>query len=140
MDIEKRLIGFLINNKTTIYKELTIQEESPDDEEMVLLEVTLLGETMCYKADNFFFALQELRKQLEEKNIQILCNGASEDVYPSPMQLSMGCGRKAYKNHLRKQAKNSDIVDIFGYDVNLNFVTIDKQQEFHNNWLKSLGL
>lgn len=54
------------------------------------------------------------------------------------MQLSMGTGRAAYKQNLGQQARMSDVVDIFEYDGRLNFVSIEAQLKFHNEWLKSI--
>ncbi|MEH7304129.1 hypothetical protein [Neobacillus drentensis] len=55
-------------------------------------------------------------------NLQIICNGAALNVYPSPMALSMGSGRLAYKLNFGKQAISEDLVDIFDCDDTLNFV------------------
>lgn len=138
MDNEKKVIKLLINKINTINEELVLFEESPDDEDMVYLEMTINGQKIGCKSENFFLALLELRKELEKKNTQIMCIGAAKNVYPSPMQLSMGYGRKAYKLFIGQQARNIDIVDIFEYDEDLNFVNIEEQSKFHSEWIKSL--
>src|SRR5215813_5801720 len=58
----------------------------------------------------FFDALRIVRGKLEEAGILLNCFGASEDVYPSPMQESMGPAVLAYRNYLGQQARLSDIV------------------------------
>ncbi len=105
---------------------------------MVLIELTFSGRKFSSKSENFFSALQALREELERKNIQILCNGAAKNIYPSPMQMSMGSGRKAYKLSIGQQAKNSDVVDIFDYDEELDFVNLDEQSKYYSECLKSI--
>lgn len=87
---------------------------------------------------NFFSALQVLRGELEKKDIQLECNGAAKNVYPSPMQMSMGSGRKAYKLCMGQQAKISDVVDIFDYEEGLDFVYMEDQSKYYAEWLKSV--
>ena len=113
-----------------ICAELILCEEVIDDADVVILEISFDGQTTKYKSENLFSALQTLRKDLEKKNIQILCNGAAENIYPSPMQMSMGSGRKAYKLYMGQQAE-SYIVDIFDCEDGLDFVTIEEQSKYY---------
>jgi len=73
---------------------LKLYEESPGDEEMVLIELLILGDTISFKHENFFLALQSLRKHLEDKHIQVMCNGAALNVYPSTMQFEVRKNRR----------------------------------------------
>ncbi len=41
---------------------------------------------------NYFEAMIELRRKLEEQDLSILCWGAKRLVYPTGMQADMGCG------------------------------------------------
>ncbi|TMV50631.1 hypothetical protein FE783_08015 [Paenibacillus mesophilus] len=138
MEIEKKTVKFLLNRERTIYKELILYEEAPDDEDMVLVETNVMGKEMKFKSENFFSALLALRRQLEKENIQIVCNGSAKCVYPSRMQLSMGSGRKAYKLSMGQQAKISNVVDIFDCDERFEFVDIDKQSKYYAEWLNSV--
>ncbi|MDD7793076.1 hypothetical protein [Clostridium sp. 'White wine YQ'] len=138
MDGEKKKIKLLTNKADTIDEELIIFKESPDDQDMVLLEMTVEGQKISCSSDNFFAALIDLRSELEKRGIQILCNGAAKNVYPSPMQLSMGYVKKAYKIYLGQQARNSETVDIFEYEEDLMFTSIEKQSKFHDEWIKSI--
>ncbi|MFB7142815.1 hypothetical protein ACFCYN_24790 [Gottfriedia sp. NPDC056225] len=113
-------------------------EETPNDEEMVMLKINFEQQERSYIGDSFFEALEKFRLYLEEKSIQILCNGSALNVYPSPMTQSMGSGRLAYKLSFGKQALYEDLVDIFDCDDTLNFVTILEQRNYYKNWLKSL--
>ncbi|WP_102272785.1 hypothetical protein [Cytobacillus massiliigabonensis] len=65
--------------------------------------------------------------------------GAAENVYPSPMQLSMGTGELAYQLTLGKPAATEDIVHIFEYDDKLNCVSFAEQLQFHQKWFNRLG-
>lgn len=135
---EERYIKLLWKDNKETEEILELFEESPDDEDMVMLELKIDGQKISCKSENFFQALVELRKYLEEKHIQIISNGAASNVYPSPMSLSMGAGRLAYKLNFGNQAKTKDLVDIFDCDDNLKFVGIDEQLKFYQDWLKSL--
>ncbi len=126
------------NESDIIEGALKLCEESQDDEDMVLVELTVNGNSISFQDENFFQAFQAFRRHLEEHHIQVMCNGAAINVYPSPMQLSMGVGRLAYKLNVGKQATAEDIVDIFGYQENLKFVRIDEQLNYYIKWSKSL--
>jgi len=137
LDSELRKLYF-IDNRNLIEGNIKIFEQDPENEEKVLLIITIKNETFNVQEDNLFSALQVLRSILERKNVQIKCNGAAINVYPSPMQISMGSGRLAYKLTQGQQAKHSDIVDIFDCDEGLNFVSIEEQLKFYNEWSKTL--
>lgn len=91
------------------------------------------------KGENYFETLQELRKELEKKDIKLLCKGCSKNVYPSGMLLNMGTGRKAYALSYGKQAKMDSLVDIFEPCLIEEYGTISQQLEFFENWTNSLG-
>ncbi|WBW96083.1 hypothetical protein [Oceanirhabdus sp. W0125-5] len=138
MDAERKIIKLLINEVNIINEELILYEEAPDDEEMVLLEITVDGHKISFISDDFFTALTALRRELKKKNIKIICNGAVKNVYPSAMQSSMSYGRKAYKLFLGKQAKLADVVDIFEYEEGLEITDVDEQSKFFDDWINSL--
>lgn len=89
---EKKNIQLYKNEGKLIEGIIEIFEEAPDNEDLVLIELTIEGTKISYHGENFFQALQALREHLEEQHIQIICNGAAINVFPSPMQLSMGTG------------------------------------------------
>ncbi|WP_051709929.1 hypothetical protein [Andreprevotia chitinilytica] len=86
----------------------------------------------------FFDALKKIRLILETEGVLPLCFGASEDVYPSPMQESMGMAMQAYRNQFGRQALSADIVDIFDSDDRMRPATVNAQEKFHLQWLESL--
>src|SRR4029079_8637384 len=66
---------------------------------------------VCEESDQGFFdALRKVRLLLEQEGVLLCCFGASEDVYPSPMQEDMGPALLAYRTHLGRQALSKDIV------------------------------
>ena len=138
MNYESKTIKLAMNDGKIFEGMLKLYEESPDDEEMVLIELLILGDTISFKHENFFLALQSLRQHLEDKHIQVMCNGAALNVYPSTMQLTMGTGRLAYKVKFGEPAKLKDVVDIFEFDNSLRFVKIEEQLSYHIRWSKSL--
>lgn len=138
MNYESKTIKLAMNDAKIFEGMLKLYEASPDDEEMVLIELLILGDTISFKHENFFLALQSLRQHLEDKHIQVMCNGAALNVYPSTMQLSMGTGRLAYKVTFGEPAKLKDVVDIFEFDNSLRFVKIEEQFSYHIRWSNSL--
>ena len=54
--------------------------------------------------------------------------------------MNMGTGRKAYVLRINKQAKVNDVVDIFETTLVEECVSLEKQKEFYNIWLKSLDV
>ena len=138
MTYESKTIKLAMNDGKIFDSILKLYEECPDDEEMVLIELLILDDTISFKHENFFLALQSMRQHLEDKHIQIMCNGAALNVYPSQMQLSMGTGQLAYKIKFGEPARLKDIVDIFEFDNDLRFVKIEEQFSYYIGWLKSL--
>ncbi len=138
MENENVLVNFLINDANIVSVQLELLEEFPSEPDVMGINLNIDGQISCFKGENFFDALLALRKELEKRNIQILCNGAAENVYPSTMQLAMGDGRLAYKLYLGQQARMLDLVDIFEYDKSLDFVSVETQLKFYNKWIKNI--
>ena len=59
--------------------------------------------------EDVFDCLIEARRILEGKRIQMLCNAARKDVYPSRMSRQMSGGTKAYVMKLGKPAMREDL-------------------------------
>lgn len=90
------------------------------------------------EGDNYFETLIKLRKELEKKDIKLLCKGCCKNVYPSGMLLNMGAGRKAYTLIYGEQAKMSSLVDIFTPCLIEEYATIEQQSEYFESWAMSL--
>lgn len=91
------------------------------------------------EAENFFYALIELRKKLEMHNIKLLCKGCSRHVYPSAMILSMGDAVLAYELTLGKQALQKDLVNIFEPCKCDEYASIEEQYEYFEKWVASIS-
>jgi len=89
--------------------------------------------------EDFFEALKQLRRGLEKSGASLHCFGASENVYPSGMQRSMGPAVLAYKTRIGFPALLRDIVNIFEADETVVSSTIEQQERFHQRWIDSLG-
>lgn len=111
--------------------------ELEEDNDICRILFLLREYSVTVEAENYFYALLELRKKLEAQNIKILCKGASRNVYPSPMILSMGEAIKAYQLTMGKQARMSDLVNIFAPCEVDEYATIEEQLIFYNDWLRS---
>jgi len=88
---------------------------------------------------DFFEALKQLRLELEKTDALLHCFGASENVYPSGMQGSMGPAVLAYKMRIGSPALRQDIVNIFEADETVVPSTVEQQERFHRRWIDSLG-
>ncbi|MBR1281033.1 hypothetical protein JQ597_03165 [Bradyrhizobium sp. AUGA SZCCT0177] len=89
--------------------------------------------------EDFFEALKNLRHDLEKTGALLHCFGASENVYPSGMQKSMGPAILAYRMHIGSPALRKDIVNIFDADQTVVPSTVEQQKQFHERWIKSLS-
>jgi len=90
------------------------------------------------EGDDLFEAFLEIRKQLSNKDIFLLCNGSRRNIYPSPMLRQSNGGKKAYLLRLGVPARREDIVNIFDPIERNDIDTTESQKEFYNKWLKSL--
>ncbi len=112
--------------------------ELTENEDGVIIRLSL-GKLMLERSgDNYFDTLVELRKELEKMNIKLLCKGCCKNVYPSGMILSMGVGRKAYTLTYGEQAKINSLVDIFDICSLDEYATIEEQSEYFEEWISSL--
>jgi hypothetical protein len=88
--------------------------------------------------EDFFEALKRLRLELEKTGALLHCFGASENVYPSGMQKSMGPAILAYKMRIGSPALRQDIVNIFEADETVVPSTVEQQERFRQRWIDSL--
>jgi hypothetical protein len=86
---------------------------------------------------DFFEALIELRLELETSGALLCCFGASENVYPSGMQRSMGAAILAHKTRLGERGRSENIVNIFEADEAVVPATVEQQARFHRQWADS---
>jgi hypothetical protein len=119
---------------------LTADEVCVDSKEIHRISLQQGGKSQTAESDiDFFEALKLLRLELEKSGILVACLGASENVYPSGMQRSMGPAILAYRMSLGSPALQKDIVNIFDADETVILSTVEQQERFHRRWFESLG-
>lgn len=109
--------------------------EEDADNDTITIRTKLNNDEISVTEEFYFTALQKIRIKLLQKNLDLKCYGAMENVYPSPMMMNT---TKAYFLENGKQAKEKDIVDIFDYSNISKSVSVEKQNLFYKNWIKSL--
>ena len=90
------------------------------------------------EAEDLFEAFVNIRKQLHNSGIDLLCNGSRRNIYPSPMLRQSGGGVMAYLLRLGVPARREDIVSIFDPIKKDKIDSIEKQKEFYQLWLDTL--
>ena len=135
MDFESINVNLLERGKNILNSVLRIHEEDPKDCDNVFLELHCRRKIIGKSAGDYFSAMQAIRRVLELDGIQMLCNGAAKNVYPSPMQRT---GSNAYILEQGCPATLSNVVSIFDKSDGLDFVNVDEQELYYSNWIKSL--
>lgn len=130
MEEKYEVISIIKGNSTNAV--LTINEKEGKYQIVFVTE----GYNISAEGENFFYALIELRKELELQDIKLLCKGCSRDVYPSPMILSMGDAEKAYKLTMGKHALKKDLVSIFEPCELDEYASIEEQYAYYEQWSK----
>ena len=139
MSFEIRNVDLIGADWSTTSAEVLLWEEDLEDDEMVKLSLRFRDREITKTDTDFFSALCSIRRELEKENLMIACYGASKNVYPSPMLRSMGYGDKAYKLTMGKPARQEDIVSLFDSDKDVFPTTVDEQEKFYEEWLRSLS-
>ncbi|MDE6312574.1 MAG: hypothetical protein K2M46_02980 [Lachnospiraceae bacterium] len=107
-----------------------------DGEKKAILRFKLRDLEFTKETDNFFDTLIEIRKELEPRNIKLLCKGCCKNIAPSRMSIEMGAGVIAYIMELGKQA--TEKVSIFDECTINEYANVDEQLEFVEQWYESL--
>lgn len=103
------------------------------------IELTAPGiPKLTSKNRDLFECLIDLRKELVKYSCRPLCNGARLNIHASSMSREICGGEVAYILQLGKQAKREDVVNIFEYAEPHLIASVDEQQKFYHNWIKSL--
>ncbi|QKX15515.1 hypothetical protein [Microbulbifer sp. YPW1] len=89
-------------------------------------------------AGDLFEAFKKVRVKARELNLEFECNGAKRNVFPSRMSRSMAGGKLAYELTMGKQARKTDMVDIFDFSGG-EISSPEDQEKFYSDWLQSLG-
>ncbi|VVN90946.1 hypothetical protein PS704_01881 [Pseudomonas fluorescens] len=105
-----------------------------------LLSLTLVMENSIrkiYTAHDLYVCFGLLRADFPET--KFLCKGAKLNVYPSRMSSQMSSGLAAYELQLGRPAEPDDVVNIFDYEETDITSDIQRQHDFYQRWLASLG-
>jgi len=135
MDIENIKLVIIKYDQSSQDCVLQINE---NENGLFTLILTYEGISINATSETCFEALKFIRAKLEKDNLLLKCYGSCVDVYPSPMILSMGDGRLAYRLTPGKPASNNDLVDIFDSDEGIILAKIDEQEKYYNEWLRSI--
>ncbi|HYP29482.1 MAG TPA: hypothetical protein VE262_22415 [Blastocatellia bacterium] len=88
--------------------------------------------------DDYFDALCSIRRRLETVGMRPLCYGASKNVFPSGMSRDMGQGLIAYRMSVGQPARMVDMVSIFETGPDVEPASVEEQEQYFEQWLKSL--
>jgi hypothetical protein len=114
---------------------MTLDVYIPDDGETYEVALDLDDSLVVGRSKRgVFFALQEMRRLLDERSILIDCYGASENVYPSGMIADMGDVAMAYRMTLGKPARRVDLVDVFARGPDTKPASVSAQEQFVARW------
>lgn len=130
-------VDLVLDDGSRVPADLHVDARDEDGKAAFAITLEWNGKTFAGRAEEgFFHALRSLRLELEKDKILLHCFGASEDVYPSGMQVSFG-GTKAYRRRLGAPALLKDVVDIFASDDSVKPATVAQQEKFRERWLAS---
>jgi hypothetical protein len=93
--------------------ELTVTLRFTEREPWRVEVVTPSGSVVAAGGADRFRALLDVRRELEPLGLQLCCNGARLDVWPSGMSGQMSGGRRAYLRPGGRAPGKNDLVDIF---------------------------
>lgn len=106
-----------------------------DESGLFSIDGRVIDPALYATSHSAFTALQEFRRLLRSRGLDVRCYGAMPNVYPSPMMRS---GTRAYRLEMGKPATMNMVVDIFDYvDVHSDS-SVDQQDGFYKEWLASL--
>jgi hypothetical protein len=114
-----------------------LDEDDGDDD--AILKFQYPGGEITRSAADYFEAMCQIRNELEAGGWRPVCYGSSQTVYPSGMCRNMGRGLKAYRLHLGRPAANIDLVSIFDTGPDVEPSSVAEQQEFWEEWLRSVA-
>ncbi|MEO0586617.1 MAG: hypothetical protein AAF078_03165 [Planctomycetota bacterium] len=108
-------------------------KDKPGD--VCCLELSLDGHNYASEERDFFDALQEIRRELEQVSILPICYGACENAWPSGMARDMARGCVVYLTEMG--VSGGKRVGTFDSDQNTVPATVEKQIDFHHRWMGS---
>jgi hypothetical protein len=135
-----RPIEVLLPDKSTAVGKLLLWDSDPDNPKVARITLQLMGREFSSRNVSYNHALNDIRRQLENDGILLKCYGSSRNVWPSSVTSGMGRGGEAYRLYLGKKGERKDVVSIFDSGSNVDACTLAEQEEFHKQWLLSVGI
>ena len=133
-------ITIVLADGSRVPAKVTADEIYVEDKEIYRISLEQGTEVRVAESEeDFFEALKRLRLDLEKTGALLRCFGASENVYPSGMQKSMGPAILAYRMRIGFSTSRQDIVNIFEADETVVPSTVEQQERFRQRWMDSLG-
>lgn len=111
-------------------------EETSNNEVKLSIEIDKIKLSIQVIGKNYHDALWNLHAQLGAMNIELICNGVSLNVFPTPLQFDMGLAYQAMS--MRMGVRNGHIINLIDSNID-NFIkcTKEEQFEFYNKWVLS---
>jgi hypothetical protein len=94
----------------------------------------------AYAGFDLLECLEVLRRELEEDNLLLCCQGARPTVFPSGMTRQMSNGRLAYPLRRFPPLTDADLIDIFAPAQFSEVGTIEEQRQAVREFYQSLGV
>ena len=130
----KEISAFDIGNHVEV--QLLIDVDEAETSENITIHLSLLDQEIFSSHYQYLNAYQEFRDRLLDLGYGLKCNGSRINAVQSPM---MSCTDKVYLVELGQKALMKDIVHIFDYAYIDEFCTTQQQNEFFDEWMKSLN-
>lgn len=113
-------------------------EEISDNDVKISIANEVLQLNIDVIGQSYHDALWNLCSKLDEAGIELICNGVSLNVYPTPMQFDMGLGYQGMYLKMGKTATNNDIVVLLDANPEI-FIKCkkDEQLDYYNSWVLS---
>jgi predicted NAD-dependent protein-ADP-ribosyltransferase YbiA (DUF1768 family) len=93
---------------------------------------------LLVEGKNYHDSLWNLKFALYDKGIELICNGVSKNVYPTPMQFDMGLAYQGMYLKMGTKTTNSEIVNLIDDNTNIHInCTKEDQLFFYNKWILS---
>ncbi|WP_166839647.1 hypothetical protein [Rheinheimera pleomorphica] len=115
-------------------KEACTVEISESPPWVLVFNSEAFGTIQCGGVD-LFECLISLRRILEKRGFNILCQGARSNVISSRMTKQMSGGRLAYLTQMGEPAKEANLVDIFEPALETDIGSIEEQKTYQQSWL-----
>jgi hypothetical protein len=135
-----KAVEVLLPKKSIVQGKFHLWHEDPNNRKFARITLQFSDREFSSSNISCFYALKNIRRELEREGILLKCYGASRNVWPSGMSTSMRRGEMAYKLFLGKKGDIKDLVSIFDSDSDVDPCNFEEQKKFNGEWLVSIGI